>query len=138
MTDKKYYIYGKALISDEGITNYENSLKQRLEDVCNAVDSHMELLLQATRKRDVTKWRFFMTSKDTGEKLETLLQSDNLKYFNELVAKCSEAEKYDLDNMRRLRMKGSTQSYHLTDSPAFEKARVMEIVLQQRNESEKP
>ena len=60
-----------------------------------------------------------------------LLQSDNLKYFNELVAKGSAADKY------RLRIKGSTQSYHLTDSPAFEKARVMETVLQQMSENEK-
>ena len=69
MKNKKYFINGEALISDEGITNYENSLKQRLEDVCTAVDNHMELLLRATKKRNPTQWRFFMNSKDTGDKL---------------------------------------------------------------------
>lgn len=67
--------------------------------------------------------------KSCKEKFDVLMHADNLKYLHMCVAKGRKADK------NRLRIKGTTQSYHLTDSPAFDKARVMESVLQEKQES---
>lgn len=113
------YSKGKTIIDAKSIQCYEARLKHRLNHIHEAVDSHLELLLRATKKRDPNRYKFFM-SKEYKTKLGVLMQSDNLKYLNSCVAKGLK------DDKNRMRIKNTTQSYHLMDSNAYEKARVME------------
>ena len=99
-----------------------------MKHIHEAIDSHMELLLRATKKKDPQRYEFFMEKSDKA-KLDVLLQPENLKYLQDCKSKGFK------DDKNRLRIKNTTQSYHLMDSTAYEKARVMVEVLQTKNES---
>lgn len=52
MSDPKYLPKGRQIINAKSIENYEKRLKERIDQIKDAVDSHMEVLLKATKKRD--------------------------------------------------------------------------------------
>jgi hypothetical protein len=128
MTDPKYLPGGVRTITDDQIACYEARLKDRIGHLHEAIDDHMELLLRATKKRDPSQHKMFM-KKSHKAKLDVLMQSDNLKYLHRCIGKGIGGD------AQRLRIKSATQSYALTDSPAFGKAQVMEKVLQERGSS---
>lgn len=99
MKEKKdFEMNGKAWMTDPSLTNgkeiidtasidcYEKRLNDRLNHIHEAIESHLDLLLRVTRKKDPERYKFFMQKTDK-EKLGVLLQSENLKYLNGVVAK---------------------------------------------------
>ena len=82
----------KKLIKDSQVDEYADRLRERIQEVNDAVDDHMRLLLRTEKRKNPAKYEKFM-KEEYLFKYNTLIEDGNAKVLREMAKKGISADK---------------------------------------------